>query len=128
MVDKSFVNRWLDLYVQAWKSYDPRAIGNLFSEDAQYYYGPYREPVRGRESIIANWLENRDQPGTYDATYNCLATDGDLAVSNGRSTYYESDGSTLKTQYDNIFVLNFDAEGRCKRFCEWFMEKPKKQV
>ena len=119
------VDEWLNRYVEAWESYDPKAIGDLFSEDAEYYYGPYRQPVGGRDAIVANWLENRDKSGTYKAHYECLATNGNVAVANGRSTYFEADGATLKTEYDNIFVINFDEDGRCNRFCEWFMEKPK---
>jgi len=125
-MNKEDVAKWLERYVEAWKSYDSQAIGDLFSENAEYYYGPYHQPVRGREAIVANWLENRDQQGTYKAHYECLAINGDLAITNGRSTYYEADGVTLKTEYDNIFVINFDDQGRCARFCEWYMEKPKK--
>ena len=122
MLDHQIVTKWLEDYVSAWKSYNPQAIGELFSENAAYRYNPYDEPVRGRAAIIANWLENRDEPGTYAAQYRPLAVDGDTAVANGRSLYYEADGKTLKKQYDNIFVLRFDDAGRCVDFCEWFMQ------
>jgi hypothetical protein len=122
MLDHQIVTKWLEDYVSAWKSYNPQAIGELFSENAAYRYNPYDEPVRGRAAIIANWLENRDEPGTYAAQYRPLAVDGDTAVANGRSLYYEADGKTLKKQYDNIFVLRFDDVGRCVDFCEWFMQ------
>jgi hypothetical protein len=26
--------------------------------------------------------------------------------------------------YDNCFVIRFDAEGRCREFTEWFIERP----
>jgi hypothetical protein len=124
-MEKAIVNEWLSHYIEAWNSYDPQAIGDLFSEAAEYYYGPYRTPVQGKEAIVANWLKNRDEPGTYKAHYECLATNGNLAVANGRSTYFEADGTTPRTEYDNIFAINFDDQGRCTRFVEWFMEKPK---
>ena len=38
------VQRWLDDYVAAWRSYDPEAIGDLFGEDAEYRYHPWDEP------------------------------------------------------------------------------------
>ncbi|HVO69143.1 MAG TPA: nuclear transport factor 2 family protein [Aggregatilineaceae bacterium] len=122
MINHGSVTRWLQDYVSAWKSYDPHAIRALFSEDATYRYNPYDEPVRGREAILANWLEYRDVPNTYTAEYKPVAVDGDTAVANGRTFYYEADGKTLKRQYDNIFVLRFDDEGRCTEFCEWFMQ------
>jgi len=122
MIDHRSVTRWLQDYVSAWKSYDPQAIRALFSENATYRYNPYDEPVRGREAITANWLENRDAPNTYAAEYKPIAVDGDTAVANGRTRYFEADGKTLKRQFDNIFVLRFDDEGRCTEFCEWFMQ------
>ncbi len=122
MIDQQSVNQWLQAYVAAWKSYDPGAIGALFSEDAAYRYNPYDQPVHGRDAIVANWLEYRDPPGTYSADYHTLAVNGDTAVTNGRSYYYEADGKTVKREYDNIFVLRFDPQGRCADFCEWFMQ------
>jgi ketosteroid isomerase-like protein len=122
MIDHRSVTRWLQDYVSAWKSYDPQAIRALFSENATYRYNPYDEPVRGREAITANWLENRDAPNTYAAEYKPIAVDGDTAVANGRTRYFEADGKTLIRQFDNIFVLRFDDEGRCTEFCEWFMQ------
>ncbi|MFL5733141.1 MAG: nuclear transport factor 2 family protein [Chloroflexia bacterium] len=126
MATRESVSDWLNRYVDAWKSYDPQAIGDLFSENAEYYYGPYHgEPLRGRDAIVVNWLDNKDAPGTYEASYSPIAVEGDVGVSNGRSTYYNSDRSEMVTQYDNIFVMRFDKDGRCSEFREWFMEKPK---
>ncbi|MDX1994785.1 MAG: nuclear transport factor 2 family protein [bacterium] len=121
----SEVSAWLERYVQAWKSYDPQAIGDLFSEDARYYYGPYAEPLLGREAIVASWLANQDAPSTYDAHYQPIMLDGSRAVVNGRSQYFQDDGKTPRTEFDNIFLLEFDSEGRCREFREWYMEKPR---
>ena len=35
-MDVQSANAWLNRYIEAWKSYDPQAIGDLFSEDAVY--------------------------------------------------------------------------------------------
>jgi ketosteroid isomerase-like protein len=121
-IDHNHVTKWLQDYVSAWKSYDPQAIGALFSEDAAYRYNPYDEPMRGRSTIVANWLENRDAPNSFAAEYRPIAVDGNTAVAQGRTVYYEADGKTVTRQFDNIFVLRFDDEGRCADFCEWFMQ------
>ena len=66
------VQRWIDAYVNAWRTYDPAAIGALFAEKATYAYHPYdrgEEVVQGREAIVADWLEERDEPGTWEASY-----------------------------------------------------------
>jgi ketosteroid isomerase-like protein len=125
MTDHSSVRKWLSDYVTAWKTYDPAAIGALFTEDATYRYNPYDEPVRGREAIVASWLESPDAPNTYSAEYQPVAVDGNTAVSNGRSLYYD-EGGKLTRQFDNIFVLRFDEDGRCAEFTEWYMQ-PRQQ-
>src|SRR5258708_37593544 len=127
-MDRPAVQRWLDAYVQAWLSYDPAEIGALFSEDAVCYYHPYDEPARGRAEIVASWIElpRRDPDGMYGGHYEPLAIEGDLAVAQGRSQYYEPDGvggRTLRTEVDNIFVMRFDPDGRCAEFREWYMER-----
>jgi ketosteroid isomerase-like protein len=122
MIDQKSVQKWLDDYSSAWKTYDKDAIAALFSEDAAYRYNPYDEPVRGRDTIVKNWLEDPNEAGTYAGEYKVIAVNGNTAVSNGHSLYYKTDGKTLERQYDNIFVLKFDDAGRCQDFCEWYMQ------
>jgi ketosteroid isomerase-like protein len=119
---RAAVADWLDRYVQAWRTYDPAAIGELFSEDATYAYHPWDEqPVSGRDAIVANWLEDQDAPGSWEAAYEPLAVDGDVAIATGRTRYTNPDGS-VRDEYYNSFVLRFDGEGRCVAFTEWFMK------
>lgn len=128
MLDRASVTAWLDSYVRAWKTYDPQAIGDLFSENATYAYSPFSEPIHGRAAIVASWLEQPDTPGAYDGHYEPILLEGDRAMANGRSLYFEHDGSTLETEWNNIFVLRFDDEGRCTEFREWYMQRPKNTV
>jgi uncharacterized protein (TIGR02246 family) len=123
-VDEQAVAAWLDGYSQAWKTYDPEQIGALFSEDAVYFYNPFDEPVRGREAIVASWLEERDEAGTYEGRYRPVLVAGDVAVARGYSRYLDTNG-TLAEEYDNLFLLRFDADGRCAEYREWYMRKPK---
>ena len=73
------IQAWLDRYLDAWRTYDPQKIADLFSEDAEYRYHPWDEPERGRETIVRGWLEpagnasDRDAPGSYDADYEPYA-------------------------------------------------------
>ena len=124
MLDRATVQAWLDAYVQAWKTYDKERIGNLFSEDVTYFYTPYSTPMHGRDAIVAAWLEETDAPGTYDGHYEPIMIEDNRAVTNGRSRYFEQDGKALKYEWDNIFVLEFDADGRCKEYREWYMKRP----
>jgi SnoaL-like domain len=114
------VQSWLEAYVSAWRSYDSAAIDDLFAAAAVYRYHPYDdEPERGREAIRASWLDEPDEPGSWQASYAPLLVEGDRAVATGETRY--ADGRT----FSNLFVLEFDGDGRCREFTEWFMEHPR---
>lgn len=124
------VQRWLDRYVAAWKSYDAAEIGELFSADAEYRYHPWDEPVRGRDAIVTAWIapdgdaSTRDEPGTYDAAYRPWAIDGDRAVAVGTSDYFtDATRATREQRYHNVYLLEFGADGRCRSFTEWFIQE-----
>ncbi len=122
-MDREDVSRWLERYVAAWKSGERAEIESLFSEGAEYRYHPYDEPIVGRAAIADSWLEDPDEPGSFDAGYECYAADGGAAVAIGTSTYFTADGEVDKV-YDNVFVLRFDADGRCSDFTEWYVKRP----
>ena len=131
-MDRSSVQDWLDRYSAAWLSYDEDDIRALFASDARYRYHPYdpdSEAVVGADAIAKDWVdpENRDEEGTYDSRYEAFAVDGDRAVAVGWSRYYEdASKAKLRTEYRNVYLLQFDAEGRCTDFTEYFMETPAK--
>ena len=114
---------WLDKYVEAWRTYDAAQVRDLFSEDALYLYSPFDEqnPLRGREAIVADWLKTPDAANSWEAHYAPVAVEGNVGVAQGRTRYFNPDG-TVKREFDNIFVLHFNEEGRCARFTEWFMQ------
>ena len=124
------VDRWLDSYVAAWRSYDRDEIAALFSADVSYRYHPYDEPIRGRDAVVGSWLgedddeggSSRDAEGTYDGEYHAVAVDGDTAVATGVSRYRESPGGEVGEVFHNAFVMRFDEGGRCAEFTEWFMK------
>jgi hypothetical protein len=119
-VDRQGFQDWLDRYVDAWKTYEPQKIADLWAEDATYYYHPQDEPVRGRDAIVANWLENKDEAGTYDAQYEVVAIDGDKHVAKGWSRYFEN--GQKRDEYHNIYLCRFDAEGKCTEFIEYWIQ------
>jgi ketosteroid isomerase-like protein len=131
-MERTDVDRWLDAYVEAWKSYDRDQIAALFSDDVAYRYHPSDEPVRGRNAVVASWLgedevdgaSSRDAEGTYDATYRAVAVDGDVAVATGVSVYRTAPDGPVRDTFDNCFVMRFDAAGRCREFTEWYVERP----
>lgn len=122
-MNQEILQTWLDKYVEAWRTYDPAQIGDLFSEDALYFYSPWDEhnPVRGREAIVAEWGKEPDRSGSWEARYGPVAVEGNVGVAEGRTRYFRPDG-TVDREFANIFVLYFDEAGRCERFTEWYMQ------
>jgi uncharacterized protein (TIGR02246 family) len=46
------VQAWIDRYIAVWASYDPEAIGDLFTTDAEYRFHPSDPPITGRDAIV----------------------------------------------------------------------------
>ncbi|MGI8572115.1 MAG: YybH family protein [Solirubrobacteraceae bacterium] len=129
---KAEVDRWLEAYVRAWKTYDRDQIAALFAQQVSYRYHPYDEPIVGRDEVIDSWLgegehagaSSRDDPGTYEANYRTAAVDGDVAVATGTTTYSSEPATGASTVFDNCFVMRFDSAGRCIEFTEWYVDRP----
>jgi uncharacterized protein (TIGR02246 family) len=123
--DRRTVQRWLDAYVEAWKTYDEAAIADLWSEDAVWWY-PFGIRARGREAITAEWMVERHhfRPGGYDAAYEPIAIDGGLVVTHGRTLFTDPSTGEMRGEFDNVWVLRFDADGRCVEFHEWYAGRP----
>jgi ketosteroid isomerase-like protein len=131
-VTRADVDRWLQAYVDAWKSYDRDRIGALFCDDVEYRYHPYDEPIRGRDDVVDSWLgvgdhasaSTPDAPGTYEAEYRTIAVDADTAVALGTTSYRAEPRGPVERVYENCFVIRFDSTGRCRKFTEWYMQRP----
>jgi ketosteroid isomerase-like protein len=116
-VDVEGLQAWMDRYVEAWRTYDAAAIGDLFSEDARYYTHPFRDPWQGRDEIVKGWDEDPDAPKSWEARYEALAAEGDVGVARGWTRY--DDGK----EYGNLFVIRFDQDGRAREFTEFFVKR-----
>jgi uncharacterized protein (TIGR02246 family) len=117
------VQAWLDRYVAAWRANDPASVAALFSDDAVYGYRPWdssEHTVRGRDAIAASWLEEPDEPATWDASYRPYTVDGDRAVAVGWSRYAPTADEPERT-YHNAYLLRFDSDGSCAEFHEFYM-------
>ncbi len=132
-MDRASADRWLEAYVEAWTSYDRDQIGALFAEDVRYRYHPYDEPLRGRDAVVESWLgegdassaSTPDQEGTYSGSYRVVATDGEVVVATGTTTYAAEPGGDIGRIFHNCFVMRFDRGGLCQDFTEWYIEQPR---
>ncbi len=116
-------DNWLDGYRQAWRTDDPDQIGALFSEDATYAPWPFGEPWRGRDAIVARWVERGDSQAAWQFESELLAVDGDRGVIRGLTTYPAHDEEPEEV-YSNIWVVSLAPDGRARSFAEWGVQRP----
>jgi uncharacterized protein (TIGR02246 family) len=95
-VDRTDVESWLERYVHAWETNDPAHIAALFTDDAQYFTAPHRDPWVGPQAIAAGWVDRKDEPGTWTFRSEVLGIEGDLAFVRGWTTY------TSEPDYSNL--------------------------
>jgi ketosteroid isomerase-like protein len=115
--DQDVTTRWMQGYLEAWSSNDPDQIRALFTEDAEYFTEPYGTPWRGREGILAGWLETADDPGSFAFEWSPLSITPELSVIQGVTRY--TDGPT----YSNLWVIRFGSGGLAREFTEWWMDQ-----
>lgn len=113
---------WLDRYAAAWRSNDPEQIAGLFSEEVSYRYHPYDEPVEGREAVVRSWLDQPDDPVSWEAHYAPFAVEGNRVVATGESRYFARDDKPERL-YHNCFLIEFDDQNRCLSFTEYYVKK-----
>jgi ketosteroid isomerase-like protein len=126
-MNRSDLQAWLDRYVEAWRANEREPIEALFTEDAVYRWRPYggdERGARGREAIVSSWLEDQDDPATWDARYEAFAVDGDRAVATGTS-HYAANADDPERMYHNVFLMRFAPDGRCSDFTELYMLEEK---
>ena len=122
-MDRDGFRAWLQRYVDAWRLNDATAIGDLFSPDVRYAYGPFDEALAGRGAVVDSWLASPDEPGSWQADYDVLAIDDDVFVAHGRTRYLTDDRAAIDREFANVFVCRFDDDGRCREFTEWYMRR-----
>lgn len=120
MTSLDAVTAWVDNYRRAWESNDPADIGGLFTADAAYFPQPFAEPWMGRETIVAEWLKIKDEPGVTTFAWHPLIVTDDLAVIEATTTYPTD-------TYSNLWILRLDNSGQARQFTEWWMKHPKKK-
>lgn len=110
---------WIAGYIRAWESNNPTEIRALFTEHAEYRDGPAGEVWRGPDRIIAGWLGQKDEPGTWSFRHEVVAVDRDVAVIRGTTRY---PGATQKQErYENLMVIRLTADGRADSFTDWWV-------
>jgi SnoaL-like domain len=113
-VDHSDVERWLESYERAWRAPGTEALAELFSPAATYSPSPWARAVEGLADIARFWEDERTGPDEQFAmTHEVVAVDGATAVVRVSVDY------ATESRWRDLWVIRFDADGRCSAFEEW---------
>ncbi|SFS17435.1 SnoaL-like domain-containing protein [Microbacterium sp. cf046] len=117
----SNAERFLKGYLDAWRTNDPDSIRGLFTPDATYRSGARDlEPALGADAIVAQWEEERDEPGTWSYEGGVDLQTEKAAVIRGVTTYTEGPKSGT---YENVWLVRFDEDGRAAEFQDWWVQR-----
>ena len=114
------LDRWLDAYGRAWERKDTAGFTGCFTDGALYAWGPWSEPLRGRDEIAARF------DGAVATQENIQFGHEPLAITpDGRgiarwwvSTTAPDTGEA--GQNEGIFLVTLAADGLCTEFREWW--------
>ena len=110
--------QWVSAYERAWRTPGTDALTELFSVDATYVVSPWKPAIAGLDAIRAFWDANRQGPDeAFTMRAEPVAVDADLdtAVVRVSVEYHRPTGRPWR----DLWVIGFDAAGRCCRFEEW---------
>ncbi|MGI5212344.1 YybH family protein [Plantactinospora sp. CA-290183] len=120
-MDRARVTEWIDGYERAWRTAGTEPLATLFTPDASYLQGPYREPVTGLAEIARMWDAEREGPAeAFGMTSEIVAVDGDVAVARIEVEY----GAPTHQRYRDLWIMRFAPDGRCAAFEEWPFAPP----
>jgi ketosteroid isomerase-like protein len=115
-MDRRQVTGWVAAYERAWRMPGTEALATIFTADASYRQGPYRQPVIGLAAIARMWEDERDGPDeVFQMASDVVAVEDDTAVVRVEVRY----GDPVHQEYRDLWILRFAQDGRCRAFEEW---------
>ena len=116
---KDDFEEWLRRYGEAWENRDPKAAAALFTEHAEYYWTPFREPKCGPREIEVAWAEATSRQRDVRFSFQIVATSGGLGIATWHTQLVRA-ATGREIEIDGILVTDFDDSGRCRVFREWW--------
>ncbi len=128
-LESELFRAWMEAYGRASRENDPQTSANLFSEDAQYYESPFAEPMIGRDVIYDYWSNGARNLQDKESIYEILAIRDHIGIARWQSEFTVIESGN-RLALDCVFVVEFNENGLCQIFREWWHihdRKPNKQ-
>jgi len=117
------LDRWLDVYGNAWENKDVDGFVECFAPDALYFWGPWGEPLQGHDAIRATTEQAVSGQDNVRFGHESLAITPDAR---GIARWWVSmDVPGEGVELEGIFLVTLDEDGRCTDFREWWNSRPR---
>jgi hypothetical protein len=113
------LSSWLDAYGRAWEGRDPDAAASLFTEEGTYQWGPFEEPLRGREAIRQRWESAVATQADVSFGHEPLAVDENRGLARWWASFTVP-VAQQRVRLEGIFHIALGGEGLCTEFREWW--------
>jgi hypothetical protein len=111
--------QWMETYGKASAKNDPQASADLFAHDACYYESPFDEPMVGREAIYEYWSKGAQTLQEKASTFEIFSVQDQRGIARWQSKFTVIESSKCLA-LDCLFVVEFNDEGLCQTFREWW--------
>ena len=113
------LSAWLDAYGDAWESRDADKAANLFAEDSTYQVTPYEDAHTGQDGVRQYWAGVTAGQRNVVFEYQALSVTGSTGIAHWSASFAVGPDD-VHLELDGIFVLKFDANGKCTELREWW--------
>lgn len=111
--------RWMEAYGKASAQNDFQASANLFAHNAAYYETPFAEPIVGRQSIREYWNKAAQKLRDKKSTFEVVSVQDHRGIARWSSQFTVIE-SGKRLALDCLFVVEFNDQGLCQTFREWW--------
>ena len=117
------VEKWLAGYEHAWESRDAASAAELFTANASYHEMPFDAPKVGQAGIREYWASVTADQRDIDFKSQVIAVNGQIGIAHWSATFAAA-STGARVELDGMFLLTFDAGGRCSDLREWWHLRP----
>jgi nuclear transport factor 2 (NTF2) superfamily protein len=123
-MDVEAFNHWLQRYGDAWQNRDPEAAVLLFSADGSYQETPYDIPMQGSKEIREYWEEVPRFQEDVSFQWEVYSVSGNRGIAHWQAEFTRR-STGVRVHLDGILAADFDADGLCCVFREWWHRQEK---
>lgn len=120
-LSEAALTAWLDSYKVAWETRDADKAAALFTADATYQDEAFSPPHVGTAGIKEYWSKVTAGQRDVAFQYKVLSVQGNTGIAHWSAQFKVADSNPATTiALDGVFLLEFDATGKCRSLREWW--------